>query len=310
MTESFGWQHGTFLGAIVSSETTAAAAGKVGELRRDPMAMLAFCGYNMGDYFAHYLKIGQKPGARLPAFGKQALQVVWDFAEVNPLSDGPANWSGAVDWVLKVVEANLCLNEPGTVVRGRAQDRILPADSADALVTDPPYFAAIPYGDLSNVFFVWERTFFQAEFPELFKEGLVDQRDEIVVTNANLDSAGAAKDTDFYRREMVRALEAAHVSVKPQGIGVIVFAESSTSLGKPCSVQSWILVGWSADHGQSIRSFKAERRRLGQRRCSLPFTSYAALVTILMHVCGRMTSAIGVTFCKHSPLASTNGCRV
>jgi putative DNA methylase len=163
------------------------------------------------------------------AFGKQALQVVWDFAEVNPLSDGPANWSGAVDWVLKVVEANLCLNEPGTMVRGRAQDRILPADSADALVTDPPYFAAIPYGDLSNVFFVWERTFFQAEFPELFKQGLVDQQDEIVVTNANLDSTGSAKDKDFYRREMVRALEAARLSVKPQGIGVIVFAESSTS---------------------------------------------------------------------------------
>ena len=67
VNEAFDWTHGTFLGSIIASEKTAAAAGRVGELRRDPMAMLPFCGYNMADYWAHWVRgIGQRPGAQLP----------------------------------------------------------------------------------------------------------------------------------------------------------------------------------------------------------------------------------------------------
>ena len=66
VNEARDWQHGTFLGSIIGSEKTAAAAGKIGELRRDPMAMLPFCGYNMADYWAHWLAIGKRAGAKLP----------------------------------------------------------------------------------------------------------------------------------------------------------------------------------------------------------------------------------------------------
>ena len=118
------------------------------------------------------------------AFSKQALAVVWDFAEANPFSGASADWDGAVEWVVKFIESNSGLPTPGTVVRASATEIPLPTDSAAALITDPPYFSAIPYADLSDFFYVWFRRGLADVYPELFSSELTEKADELIVTNA------------------------------------------------------------------------------------------------------------------------------
>ena len=108
VTESFDWKHGVFLGASVSSETTAAAAGAIGQLRRDPFAMLPFCGYNMGDYMGHWLEIGEATTADKlpklyyvnwfrkspegkwlwPGFGENSRVLKWIVDRIDGKADG------------------------------------------------------------------------------------------------------------------------------------------------------------------------------------------------------------------------------
>jgi phosphoenolpyruvate carboxykinase (GTP) len=115
VTEAFDWEHGVFMGSIMASEKTAAAAGTVGELRFDPMAMLPFCGYHMGDYFAHWLESGRRAGAKLPkifmvnwfrkddqggflwpGFGENSRVLAWVFARCDDRSEADETLIGLV----------------------------------------------------------------------------------------------------------------------------------------------------------------------------------------------------------------------
>jgi phosphoenolpyruvate carboxykinase (GTP) len=116
VTEAFDWEHGVFLASIMSSETTAAETGEVGQLRFDPMAMLPFCGYHMGRYFQHWLSIGEKDGAQLPriyyvnwfrrdddtgeflwpGFGENSRVLAWIFRRCDGEADAEETEMGCV----------------------------------------------------------------------------------------------------------------------------------------------------------------------------------------------------------------------
>jgi phosphoenolpyruvate carboxykinase (GTP) len=100
--EARDWEHGVFLGSTMSSETTAAAAGRVGRLRWDPMAMLPFCGYHMADYFRHWLELGRRGGAKMP----RIFYVNWFRKDSNGkfLWPGYGENSRVLDWIFRRCE--------------------------------------------------------------------------------------------------------------------------------------------------------------------------------------------------------------
>jgi phosphoenolpyruvate carboxykinase (GTP) len=141
VTQAFDWAHGVFLGSIMASETTAAQAGAVGKLRFDPMAMLPFCGYNMADYFGHWLRVGAKGKAEnlpqiffvnwfrrdedgrflWPGYGENSRVLKWVFERV----DGTAN---AVETPIGFLPTPADLDTSGLSVNSADLDTILAVD--------------------------------------------------------------------------------------------------------------------------------------------------------------------------------------
>jgi phosphoenolpyruvate carboxykinase (GTP) len=149
VTEAFDWDHGVFMGSIMGSEKTAAAAGKVGELRFDPMAMLPFCGYNMADYFAHWLELGRREGVHLPkvfmvnwfrkddsgrflwpGFGENSRVLAWVFERCD-------DEGGAEQTPIGLVPAEGALETAGLGLSAEDMEKLLSADTDEWIAQLP-----------------------------------------------------------------------------------------------------------------------------------------------------------------------------
>jgi putative DNA methylase len=176
-------------------------------------------------------------------FGRQALGIVWDFNEVNPFSGSGGDWDSALNWVALILEReSQAVAHSGHVECASATAHPLPDDSASAFITDPPYYDAIPYADLSDFFYVWLKRSIKMIHPELFKDVLSPKKLEVVQL-AERNKEYSYKTKERFESLMRQAMEEGRRITMPSGLGVIVFAHKETAAWE-VMLQAVIDAGW------------------------------------------------------------------
>ncbi|MEW6441829.1 MAG: DUF1156 domain-containing protein [bacterium] len=165
-------------------------------------------------------------------FGRQALPMVWDFSEPVPWTESSGNFDGALDWVSRVVEAWPRRSRPGQVQLADATKSPLPDQGSAVWFTDPPYYDAVAYADLSDFFLVWlKRALVNCSlFHDPFDgdNRLSPKRREIVQDPYRKQTDGRAKDRNFYESQMASAFEEGRRVLRDDGISCVVFAHKTT----------------------------------------------------------------------------------
>jgi putative DNA methylase len=180
---------------------------------------------NTGEFIAH-------------TFGRQALPIVWEWPECNLWADGSGNWDGAIDWIVRAITANITESQHvGQTQQASATEHSLPDDISNCFFTDPPYYDAVPYADLSDFFYVWLKRTLQDLHKELFQDILSPKDRECIVDEVK------KKDKIYFEETMGKTMAEGRRILAPNGIGVVVFAHKSTS-GWEAQLQAMIDAGW------------------------------------------------------------------
>src|SRR5207302_453420 len=145
-------------------------------------------------------------------FTRQAIPMVWDFTEANPLSSSSGNFQGTIEWAAQVIAASSC-NAPGEAKQRDATTSI-EGITQPLISTDPPYYDNIGYADLSDFFYVWLRRSLHTVYPDLFRTMLVPKAQELIATPYRFEG-NKSKAQEFFETGLEHAFERMRVVQHP-----------------------------------------------------------------------------------------------
>jgi putative DNA methylase len=179
-------------------------------------------------------------------FGRQALPMIWDFAEVVVTADAPGNWRSGYELIADVIAASQS-DGAGHIQLADAAEHPLPDETAPVWFTDPPYYDAIPYADLSDFFLVWLKRVLPNDslLSDPFdKSNALSPKERESVWNRAYSYQGRPKDNAFYEEAMARAFAEGRRVLSQDGIGSVVFAHKTTE-GWEALLSGMIRGGWT-----------------------------------------------------------------
>ena len=176
-------------------------------------------------------------------FTRQAIPMMWDFTETALFSGAAGDYGTTIGNMVRILEGESGAYHSGHVEQSSATKHPLPDESANAFVTDPPYYNAVPYADLSDFFYVWLRRMLSASYPELFVGELSPKEDEACQMSGWDPVRYAHKDAKWFEVKMGAAMAEGRRVLRADGIGIVVFAHKSTA-GWEAQLQAMIDAGW------------------------------------------------------------------
>ncbi len=160
-------------------------------------------------------------------FVRQALPMVWDFAETNPFNPSAASWPSMLSTVIVALEPLCKLDNHVTVARGSSTSTSYGCDLFDAIVTDPPYYDNVSYSNLADFFYVWQKRTIGFLYPEDFASALSPKKKEAIAASYRHEGGKRAAQ-QFYENTMAKVFSEASRILKPNALMVIVYAHKTT----------------------------------------------------------------------------------